>query len=161
MKSFKIVKSVLLSFSTNRLQTGLFLGIIFTLGTINFGCAKEDCECPTQSPQPIPPDTISDEYYVKYEMQTAFAWGNRTIKVDFKMPDGTVNTFFVGQGSTGSETIGPVEKGFIASMTGTAEYDAVYTGRIYTSKNNGVFALKSTAESSGSIKTWTMRYTVE
>jgi hypothetical protein len=113
---------------------GLIWGLIVTFGILNFGC--EDCDCGT------------DEYYVKYDVNSSTIYSNGKLNVTYKTENNTNNTLTINQRQLWETNVGPVKKGFTATMqidaVGTTNNQLKLYTNIYVSKNNGPFVLKKT-----------------
>jgi hypothetical protein len=113
------------------------LVFIITIGIINSSCNEE---CDNGDIEPI------DKYYVKYEVNssTIYSGGKLDVTINTEKNENLVIT--ISQRNLWETIIGPVQKGFNASMRveATGEtYDklTIYTN-IYVSKNGSPFALK-------------------
>lgn len=123
-------------------QIGLII-VLFILGIINFGCKKENENT----------NVATDEYYVKYivNSSTPYVEGGKSINRIAKITsENNSNQNFTFNKSTWEIIIGPVKKGFNASLN--ASYNATVFGgpsrtyinsEIHVSKNNGPFTLKA------------------
>ena len=119
-------------------RMGLIWGLIFTSGIINFGCKKGN-------------EINPDEYYVKYEVNSSANYYGDKLNVTINTEDNVSTTFVIDQRKLWETVIGPVQKGFNATLKVSAKsetYDKLklYT-KIYVSKNDSPFAVK---ESDGS-----------
>ncbi len=90
----------------------------------------------------------TDEYYIKYEVNSTTTYGGNLGKLDvtFNSENNTPMTITINQRTLNETVIGPVKKGFNATLKVNAigkTYDLLklYTN-IYVSKNGGPFALK-------------------
>jgi len=118
--------------SIQRLLT--ILGFIFIIGTINVGCDSE--------PEQIEID--EDEYYVMYEIKGSHYQMGHELDVSINADKNQQMDFVTGL--YWDVVIGPVQKGFKASLNANAKYDTygrltLYTN-VYVSKNGSPFALK-------------------
>ena len=108
---------------------GLLLVFIVTIGIINYSCEK------------------SDEYYVKYEVISDSPTIGRTLHTTINTEDNENGTFTFGTATDWETIIGPVQKGFNATLEVSSDYEVFVYPRIYVSKNNSPFALKKSDES--------------
>lgn len=116
---------------------------VITLGFINLGCEKEDSN-----------DTNSivenyDEYYVKYIVKSSSIY---TLSRTAQISSEDNNSSFTFNNSPWEVTIGPVKKGFFASISAhfiTSQILAkTYINvEIQVSKNSSPFALKASNNS--------------
>lgn len=108
--------------------------LLFSLSFIVFGCGGDNDD------EPNTPGSVA-EYYVKYEASIV-SYRNGTVKY-------TVNTEtgekIFSSGKSFSQTFGPVEKGFHASIKVDAKnvVGASSNIRIYVCRGNEPFALKA------------------
>ncbi|HEX7367483.1 MAG TPA: hypothetical protein VF273_10330 [Pelobium sp.] len=117
--------------------------LFFILGLTNFGCKKERESI----------KVTTDEYYVKYivKSSTAYIQGGKSIYRTAEIAsENNSKQSFTFNNATWETIIGPVKKGFNASLK--ASYNVTAFGgpsrtyinsEIYVSKNNGPFALKA------------------
>ena len=88
----------------------------------------------------------NDEYYVKYEVNSNTIYGGRELNVRFKKEDDQFSTLKVGANSQWEITIGPVKKGFVASINAseimTNYGHLTLSSKISVSKNGSPFATK-------------------
>ena len=110
---------------------GLFLGLIVTFGIINFGC---QCDC----------EEATDEYYVKYEIY-GDAYLYSRVMVDITVNDENNNdvSFTFNAVIPWETIIGPVQKGFNATLKVSVETAILLHAKIYVSKNDSPFAIKA------------------
>jgi len=107
----------------------LFWVFIVSIGIINNSCEE------------------SDEYYVKYEVISDSPSIGRTLHTTINTEDNENGTFTFGSSTPWETIIGPVQKGFIATLEVSSDYELFVYPRIYVSKNNSPFALKKSDES--------------
>lgn len=112
---------------------GILIFFVF-IGSILGSCDTND--------QEIDPD----EYYVKYEVNSATIYSGGKLNVTIKTEQNEFMTLSVNQRKLSEIIIGPVQKGFNASMkveTASETHNKLklYTS-IYVSKNGSPFALK-------------------
>lgn len=122
-------------------QWSFFLVLVTTLliGTIVGGCKKENSEDINIQP---------DEYYVKYEVKSSTIYYGGKLDMTFTTEENKPQTLVINQRSIHETIVGPVKKGFTASMSIMAKGNThdklkLYTN-IYVSKNGSPFALKKT-----------------
>jgi hypothetical protein len=93
---------------------------------------------------------VNDEYYVKYEVESSTVYYGGKLDVQLKSESSSTLPLVINQREKWETTIGPVKKGFIASLKvvkqgwngQTSETQLKLYLRIHVSKNNGPFALK-------------------
>ncbi|HKK88546.1 MAG TPA: hypothetical protein VJ917_06825 [Saprospiraceae bacterium] len=122
------------------LKISLYSIFFFALSCLLISCI-EDCECER------PPD----EFYVKYEISSSTIYRGREMEIEIKDEDGMDLDFTIEQGQDWTLTIGPVPKGFEATLYAVATSDTAdrltLNARIYIGKNGDPFALKARNES--------------
>lgn len=111
----------------------LVLGCILTIGLMSSGCSKNA-------------ETKLDEYYVKYEVNSSTIYMGNKLNIELNAENNQHTTLLINTGSTWEAVIGPVQKGFkatlIASEVGSnSGHLRLYT-QISVSKNGSPFALK-------------------
>jgi hypothetical protein len=117
---------------------------IITLGIINFGCEKE---VPNSN---VDNNTNNDEYYVKYVVTSSSIYSvSRTAQINSENNSKSSYTF---SNSPWEVTIGPVKKGFNASLNANINTSQILAKtyinvEIQVSKNNAPFALKASNNS--------------
>lgn len=124
----------------NWCSTPHFLALSLLIALSTFSCEKDDA---------IP----IDEYYVKYEVNSSTIYSGAKLDFTIRTEKNEDLTLVINQRTLHETIIGPVEKGFNASMLVSAQGNThdklkLYTN-IYVSKNGSPFALK---ESDGSDK---------
>jgi len=117
-------------------RKGLLFGLIVAIGILNFGC---QCDC----------EDATDEYYVKYEVIGTTVYGSSMFYATVNNEkNNDLNYSFAG-GSQWELIIGPVQKGFTASIDVRVEDNELGSVRvefalnIYVSKNNGPYTIKA------------------
>lgn len=114
-----------------RLRINLILGLITFFGVIISGCNKEK---------------NGDEYYVKYEVNSTTIYYGGKLNATIKTEKNDLTTISIDTRTPWETVIGPVSKGFNASLAvinpGTADNHLKLNAQISVSKNNGPFALK-------------------
>lgn len=120
---------------------------IIALGIINFGCEKE---VPNSNVDNNTTNNITDEYYVKYVVTSSSIYSvSRTAQINSENNSRSSYTF---NNSPWEVTIGPVKKGFNASLSANFNTSQVLAKtyinvEIQVSKNNAPFALKASNNS--------------
>jgi hypothetical protein len=124
-------------FSSHWWRKKLIWTFIITLGIINLGCEKEV-------------SNSNDEYYVKYVVISSSIYiVSRTAQINSENNSISSHTF---NNSPWEVTIGPVKKGFYASLNSNFNTSQVLAKtyinvEIQVSKNNAPFALKASNNS--------------
>jgi len=111
---------------------------------------------------------VNDEYYVKYEIESSTIYYGGKLDVQLKS-ENAILPLVINQREKWETTIGPVKKGFIASLKATKQGWNGLTQetqlrlylRIHVSKNNGPFALKKINGSDSPRATAESQVTVE
>ena len=129
------------------------MGLIFTIGIINFGCEKcEECE-----------ECDLDEYYIKYAVGVQA--NSYKVPIDIVIRNEHDKTTPYSDTDSWNITLGPVKKGFTASIWvefgHTFLGDATLIAKIYVSKNDSPFALKEEAESADTNEPVQIDYTID
>lgn len=109
-----------------------------------------------------------DVYYVKYEVESSTIYYGGKLNVQLNNENGSL-PLVINQRENWTTTIGPVNKGFNASVTATkqgwdgiaAENHLTIHLRIHVSKNNGPFALKQLNGTDSTRATASTSYVVE
>jgi len=109
-----------------------------------------------------------DTYYIKYQVESSTIYYGGKLNVEINNENGK-STFVVNQRENWETTIGPVRKGFAASLKATKEGWNGQTVenhlklklRILVSKNNCPFALKKSDEPSITRATAELQYVIE
>ena len=130
---------------------GLLLGFIFAIITINSGCKKDE--------------TNSDDYYVKYEVNSSTIYFGGKLKVVLTGANNQSATFTILARSPWETTIGPVKKGFKANLA-VNEIEPNYghlklQSQISISKNSSPFALKQIDDSNTPRTSVQINYTID
>ena len=133
----KIFKRIHSESKVQWLRMGFIWGFILAFSIINIGCNKKDSDT-----------KVPDEYYIKYEVKSTTTYGGNKGKMDVTLNSETNKPIIItiGQGALQETIIGPVQKGFKATLNVSAigetyELLKIYTN-IYVSKNGSPFALK-------------------
>lgn len=133
-------------------RMGLIMGFIVTLGIINFGCKKcEECE-----------ECDPDEYYIKYAVGLDTRYMGVGLDIVYTNEYNETTPFSTE--SSWNMTLGPVEKGFTASLSGatqTTPGNTILLVKIYVSKNDSPFALKASDESDDLTAPLQIDYTID
>lgn len=129
-------------------QLSLIMVLTFMIGLSFAGCKKEkeierDCEIENENNSE---NTTTDEYYVKYEVDSKTIYLGGKLDLEIKTEDNKLMTTTIDQRVLHETIIGPVDEGFSAFLNVRAAgetYDKLklYT-KIYVSKNDSPFALK-------------------
>jgi hypothetical protein len=114
-------------------RIGLIWGLIITIGISNIGCSKESKE-------------DKDEYYIKYEVNSSTIYYGGKLNVTINTENNINTTIAINTRSPWETVIGPVKKGFVATLH-VSEVETNYGHlKLYTqisvSKNGSPFALK-------------------
>ena len=115
-------------------RTTLILGLTLLAGLFTISCEKGDV------------GITADEYYVKYEINSTTIYSGGKIDLTITTEKNIDLTLVINQQALHETIIGPVEKGFNASMNAIAQGNTndrlnLYA-TIYVSKNGSPFALK-------------------
>ena len=144
MNCYKKINLVHLKSKSQWRRIGLILKIIVALGIVNFGCDKENDKNRANENNN---SNVVDEYYVKYIVKSSTRSGySRTAQVCLE--DNTSKSFTFNN-SIWEMTIGPVKKGFNASVSASFNNNGQpiatphISVEIHVSKNNSPFALKN------------------
>jgi len=115
-----------------------FVGLLIVSIGLNYSCNKECDEKEIITP--------SDEYYVKYEVNSATIYYGGKLDVTINSDDNSTSIFIIDQRKLWETIIGPVKKGFNASIivkSKSVTNDKLELNtKIYVSKNGSPFALK-------------------
>lgn len=130
---------------------------VITLGFINLGCEKEDSNDSNSSVENY------DEYYVKYIVKSSSIY---TVSRTAQISSENSNSSFTFNNSPWEVTIGPVKKGFSASLSArfitTQTLAKTYINvEIQVSKNSAPFALKASDNSTEVRYSASTSYTVD
>jgi hypothetical protein len=114
----------------------IILGLIISLSLINLACNKED---KTSVNDP-------DEYYVKYEVKSSTIYTGGKLNVNLNSERNQNTTIIINTRSSWETVIGPVKKGFNATLRVAKEGNSDNHLKLYVqisvSKNGSPFALK-------------------
>ncbi|MFV0377048.1 MAG: hypothetical protein ACK5JD_07050 [Mangrovibacterium sp.] len=104
-------------------------GLILVLGVSSFGCETDE----------------TDEYYVKYRVESANINPGGEINLSLKQKNGTYFSHTINQNTAWEMVIGPVAKGFTAELSATNKTGTtalkMYT-EIHVSKNDRPFVIQ-------------------
>lgn len=132
-------------------RTGLIMGLIFTIGIINFGCDKcEECD--------------PDEYYIKYAVGVQANPYN--VPIDIEIVNEYSDTVSYSDADSWNITLGSVEEDFTASIWVAIDQDnffgdATLIANIQVSKNDGPFVIKASGESAETSEPLELEYTID
>jgi hypothetical protein len=119
-------------------RKSLIWGFILAIGIINFGCEKK-CD--------IDDSEEYAEYYVKYEVSSTTIYYGGKLDVILNSEKNQETAYIINQRQTWEAIIGPVQKGFVATLkvnaTGNTYNQLRLYTNIYVSKNGSPFALKN------------------
>lgn len=114
----------------SRLIQRLAWALILTFGIVSFGC---QCDC----------EEDADEYYVKYEVYSSTMYSHLTILTTVNNEKNSDVSFTFDAGTQWETIIGPVQKGFDATLGVSVETETLIHLKIYVSKNDSPFAVKA------------------
>jgi hypothetical protein len=127
----------------------LFISVfIVAIGIVNFGC-KCDCE------------EAADEYYVKYEVISTTANNAYMLHATVNNEKNNDVSFNFAAGSQWETIIGPVQKGFNASLDVSAPTTIIFHLKIYVSKYDSPFAIKANDSSETFRTSGQLSYTID
>lgn len=132
-----------------RWYIGLIWGLIVTFGIVNFGC---QCDC----------EEATDEYYVKYEVYSdAHPYIGVKLHTTVNNEDDTDMNFTFDANTQWETIIGPVQKGFKATLEVSTDGEILIHAKIYVSKNDSPFAIKASDGSDLSRSIVQLSYTID
>jgi len=121
---------------------------MFTLGVVNWGCSKDDIE-----------------YYVKYEVNSSTIYTGGKLDVELTSENDQDITMQIPTRASWETIIGPVKKGFKASLKASEAGTNYGHLKLYTqisvSKNDSPFALKEIDGSDEPRTTVEINYTID
>lgn len=136
-----------------RWRMGLIWGFIVTFGILNFGCDDGN------------EISVSDEYYVKYEVNSSTIYSGGKLNVTLNAENNTTMTITINTRTQWEAVIGPVQKGFNATLNVSKEGAADSQLQLYTqisvSKNGSPFALKKIDGSDTPRNSVQINYTID
>ena len=121
---------------------------ILTIGIISFGC---QCDC----------EETADQYYVKYEVISTTANNAYMLHATVNNEKNNDVNFTFAAGSQWETIIGPVQKGFNASLGVSAPTTIIFHLKIYVSKNDSPFAIKANDSSETSRTSGQLSYAID
>lgn len=121
---------------------------IVAIGIVNFGC---QCDC----------EEAADEYYVKYEVISTTANNAYTLHATVNNEKNNDVSFNFAASSQWETIIGPVQKGFNASLDVSAPTTIIFHLKIYVSKNDSPFAIKANDSSETFRTSGQLSYTID
>ena len=111
-------------------RLGLIWGLIIIIGISNLGCTKEN----------------KDEYYIKYEVNSSTIYTGGKLNATISTENNNNTTITINTRTQWETVIGPVKKGFSATLqvtkVGSADSQLKLYTQISVSKNGSPFALK-------------------
>ena len=111
---------------------GIFFVLVFSIVVINWGCSKDD--------------TNSNEYYVKYEVNSTTIYMGGKLDVELTAENNQIINLQIPTRSPWETIIGPVKKGFKVSLKVSEAGNNYGHLRLHTqisvSKSGSPFALK-------------------
>ena len=127
----------------------LFISVfIVVIGIVSFGC---QCDC----------EDAIDEYFVRYEVISTTANNAYTLHATVNNEKNNDVSFNFSAGSQWETIIGPVQKGFNASLEVSAEAAILFQLKIYVSKYDSPFAIKANDSSETSRTSGQLSYTID
>ena len=124
--------------------------ILAILAFVVFISGCEKCECDT------------DEYYVKYETYGTTRYVGHNLNISISMENSEITTFTTAPQGSWETVIGPVKKGFTASISvETSHTDLTLEASISVNKNDSPFALKAIGESNDLSEPLEIEYTID
>ena len=112
------------------------------------GCDK--CECDP------------DEYYIKYETYGTTRYAGHNLDISISTENSEITTFTTASQGSWETVIGPVKKGFTASISvETSHTDLTLEASISVNKNDSPFALKASGESDDLSEPLEIEYTID
>lgn len=126
------------------------LSFLLFMSIVNFGCKKSK---------------DIDEYYVKYEVNSTTVYYGVKLNTTISNEKNSNTTLSIDAKIPWEKVVGPVKKGFNASLSVVKEGAATNQLRLSTqisiSKNNGPFALKKIDDSNTPRNTAQLSYTID
>lgn len=132
----------------SRLLQRLAWALILTIGIISFGC---QCDC----------EEATDEYFVRYEVISTRANNAYTLQATVNNEKNNDVSLTFAAGSQWATIIGPVQKGFNASLALSAPTEIIFDLNIYVSKNGSPFAIKANDSSETGRASGQLSYTID
>ena len=139
----------------------LFFGLVLLMGLSMVSCKKESEKKNEGEKEKI----TTDEYYVKYEVNSTTIYYGGKLDVTLSNETNEPTIIRIDQRKPSEIIIGPVQKGFKATLKvvavgGTQNHLKLYAN-IYVSKNNSPFALKKTDGSDTPRDSVELNYTID
>jgi len=132
MTSYKAPKQNFLNTKSQWWSKRLIWIVLLTIGVCSFGCKKDQVD--------------PDEYYIKYEVNSSTIYMGGKLNVVIMSEDNQNKSFVVPTRSSWEVVIGPVKKGFNATLTvtkdGNSDSHLKLNSQISVSKNGSPFTLK-------------------
>lgn len=133
----------------NKIYKTFLMAIAILLGS----CTSDPIQPQPEEPEPEN-DKVENTYYVRFDGQSK---GTQSIQTVWSMEAGKFK--YSTQGSSCSETFGPISQNDNIKFSGVEKYTAsVVTLKIYVSRNNEPFALVGSSSSYGSTS---LTYTID
>ena len=134
-------------------QRLLVWGLLISIGTLSFGCSKKDGT------------NDSDEYYVKYIVSSYTIYIGGKLDVAINTENNSEEVLTISQRTKKEIIIGPVKRGFQATLkagatSNTLDRLTLYTA-IHVSKNGSPFALKVIDDSDKPRDSVQISYTID
>jgi len=140
-------------------QLILILGFIVTASVTIIGCEN------TTGNEKENNSENTDEYYVKYEVNSETIYYGGKLDVTINTESNEAKTITIDQRKLWETTIGPVPKGFQATLeavaTGQTHDKLKLSAKINVSKNDSPFALKKSDTSDEPRDTIELNYTID
>ena len=148
MNCSKEIKSARSGYKAQGWSKRFIFVFIVAIGMINFGC---QCDC----------EEAPDEYYVKYEVVSTTANNAYTLHATLNNEKNNDVSFYFSAGSQWETIIGPIQKGFNASLEVSAPTTIVFHLKIYVSKKDSPFAIKANDSSETFRTSGQLSYTID
>ena len=136
MNHRKITNSTFLKTKANWWTKILFWGFIVSIGITIISCEKDNNNI----------NNDSDEYYVKYKVNSTTIYSGAKLDVTINTENNQNIILLVNQDTQWETVIGPVQKGFNATLkaiaTGETYNKLKLYSEIHVNKNDSPFALK-------------------
>jgi hypothetical protein len=122
--------------------------LILAIGIISFGC---QCDC----------EDAGDEYFVKYEVISSTIYSHLTLNTAVNNEKNNDVNFTFDAGTQWETIVGPVQKGFKATIGVSVETETLIHLKIYVSKNDSPFAIKANDSNDTGRKSVQLNYTID
>jgi hypothetical protein len=162
LKKSKIVGIIIELFWRKYMRNKKMLGFLFIIifGFFNFGCDNGNNDSGNNNYG----NNNSDEYYVKYEVDSSTIYLGVKLNVTITNENNQNMNIIINARAPWETIIGPVKKGFNTKLKVTCE-EAYNTLKLYTqisvSKNGSPFALKKIDGSDTSRNSVQINYTID